>query len=149
MERYHVPNIQEISSQLAGCTIFSRINLLKAVHHIPLNLADIPMTAIITHIGLFEYVLLSFGLWNAAQTFQSCIDKVLLGMSFAYIDDLVSSTNTVSHHQHLEEDITRLRDFGIQINADKYEFGAFPVDFFGPTVDSTGITSLKPRCAAL
>ena len=62
MNRYPVPNIQEFSSQLHGSTILTRIDLVKAFQQIPIELADIPKTAIITPFGLYEYTRMPFGL---------------------------------------------------------------------------------------
>ena len=75
VDRYPVPNIQEFTSQLAGSTIFSRIDLVKAFHQIPVHPDDIPKTAIITLFGLFEYTQMPFGLKNAAQTFQRSLTR--------------------------------------------------------------------------
>ena len=66
-DRYPLPNMQDLSSKLAGCTIFSRLDLVKGYHQVPLAAADVPKTAIITPFGLYEYIFMSFGLKNAAQ----------------------------------------------------------------------------------
>ena len=152
IDRYPVPNIQEFSSQLAGSTIFSRIDLIKAFHQIPVHPDDVPKTAIITPFGLFEYVRMPFGLRNAAQTFQRFIDEVLRGIPFcfAYIDDvLIASPDEATHKQHLQSVLTRLQDYGIQINVDKSEFGVTSLTFLGHTVTPAGIAPLAAtKCEA-
>ncbi len=71
-DKYPLPNMQDISN---GCTIFSKINLVKGYHKIPAAAEDIPKTAIITPFGLFEYLFTPFRLSNATQTFQRmCIN---------------------------------------------------------------------------
>ena len=151
-DRYPVPNIQEFSSQLSGCTYFSRIDLVKAFHHIPVHPADIPKTALITPFGLFEYVRMPFGLRNSAQTFQRFIDVVLRGLPFcfAYIDDLlIASPDEASHQHHLHQVFTRLQDYGVQVNVEKSEFGVSSLTFLGHTVSPTGITPLSTKCEAI
>lgn len=152
LDRYPVPNIQEFSSQLHGSAFFTRIDLVKAFHQIPVDPADIPKTAIITPFGLYEYTRMPFGLKNSAQTFQRFMDEVLRGLQFcfAYIDDiLIASPDADAHRHHLEQVFTRLQDYGIQINIDKSQFGVSTVDFLGHTVSSSGITPTSSRCTAI
>ncbi len=61
-DKYPLPNKQDLSNCLHNCTIFSKIDLVKGYHQIPVGTEDIPKTAIITPFGLFEYLFSLFGL---------------------------------------------------------------------------------------
>ena len=63
---YPVPHIQDFASQLSGKTIFSKIDLIKGYHQIPVRAMDIPKTVVITPFGLFKFLCTLFGLANAA-----------------------------------------------------------------------------------
>jgi hypothetical protein len=69
-DRYPVRHLHDYSHQLSGCRFFSKIDVLRAYNQIPVHHDDIQKTAITTPFGLFEFPFMSFGLRNAAQTFQ-------------------------------------------------------------------------------
>jgi len=111
-DQYPVRHIADYAHQLAGRKVFSTVDLVKAYHQIPIHPDDIAKTSIITPFELFEFPYMSFGLRNAAQTFQLFFDKVLRDLDFcyAYIDDvLVASTSEDKHEQHLRTMFQRVR----------------------------------------
>lgn len=104
-DKYPLPHIQDFTYHLAGCTVFSKIDLVKAYFQIPVAEEDRHKTAITTPFGIYEFNRMPFGLRNAAQIFQRFIDTVTGGLHFChgYIDDLlIASKNEEEHEKHLE-----------------------------------------------
>ena len=90
-DRYPVPHIQDFSANLADAQVFSKIDLVKGYHQIPVAPEDVPKTAMITSFGLYEFLRMPFGLKNAAQTFQWLMDTVCHGLKavFVYMDGIL------------------------------------------------------------
>jgi cytoskeleton-associated protein 5 len=98
-DKYPLPNMQDLSNGLHGCTVFSKIYLVKGYHQIPVATDYIPKTAIIIPFSLFEYLFTPFGLSNATQTFQRMMDRTTDGLEgvFAYMDDSRDTSRTGKH----------------------------------------------------
>jgi cleavage and polyadenylation specificity factor subunit 1 len=76
-------------ANMEGCTIFSKIDLVKAVHQVPIAPEDRQKTAVIPPFGLIEYNYMQFGLGNAAQTLQRMQNQIFrdLPCTFVYLDE--------------------------------------------------------------
>lgn len=151
-DRYPLPYLKDFAQQLHNTTVFSKIDLLKAFHQIPVHPDDVCKTAIITPFGLYEFPYMNFGLCGAAQTFQRFMDEVVRGLNFCfvYIDDiLVASTNEAEHEKHLRILFQRLKDYGIKINAAKCVFGVPEISFLGHVINKSGFKPLHDRVEAI
>ncbi|GFU82675.1 hypothetical protein TNCV_2900161 [Trichonephila clavipes] len=83
-DSYPMPYLNDFAHALHGKKIFSKIDIFKAFHQIPIAECDIPKTAVTTPWGLYEYTHLCFGLVNAPQTFIRFTHEVLRGLPFFF-----------------------------------------------------------------
>ncbi len=151
-DTYPLPNMMDFTSCLAGCSFFSKIDLRKGYHQIPVNPQDIPKTAIITPFGLFEYLRMPFGLRNAGSSFQRMMDRVLAGLDFCfwYLDDVVvASVSYEQHLQHLHLLFQWLQEHGLVINLEKCVFAARKIEFVGHELSAAGVRPLYNHVEAL
>jgi hypothetical protein len=113
--KYHLPRIDLLFDQLTGTRVFSKIDLGSGCHQIRIRPEDIPKTAFTTRYGLFEYLVMSFGLRNASAHFTYLMNSVFMPeldkFVVVFIDDiLIYSKNEEEHAKHLQIVLTRLRE---------------------------------------
>jgi hypothetical protein len=104
--RYLLPHIDILFDQLAGEKVISKVNLHLGYHQIKIRLKDIPKTTFSTRYGLYEYLIMSFGLTNAHAHFMYLINFVLISefdkFIMVLIDDiLIYSKSEEEHARHL------------------------------------------------
>ena len=151
-DRYTCPNMADLTARLAGCHVFTKLDLRKGYHQVPVRPADVHKTAITTPFGLFEFVRMPFGLRNAGQTFQRLMDEVLTGLSFVfvYLDDvLIASRDHTAHKEHLQQVLSIFRQHGLVLNGEKCVLGVSEVTYLGHEVSADGIKPLADRVEAV
>jgi hypothetical protein len=104
--KYPLPCIDILFDQLAGAQVFSKIDLRSGYHQIKIRAEDIPKTAFTTRYGLYEYLVMSFGLTNALAHFLYLMNSVFMSeldkFVVVFIDDiLVYSKSMEEHEEHL------------------------------------------------
>jgi hypothetical protein len=86
--------------------VFSKINLRSGYHQLKIRECDIPKTAFILRYGLYEYMVMSFGLTNALAYFMYLMNKVFMEyldkFVVVFIDDIfIYSRSEEEHEEHL------------------------------------------------
>ena len=106
----------------------------------------IPKTAIVTPIGMLEFLRLPFGFRNARNTFQRMMDQILgyLPYCFVYIDDiLVFSPDLSTYVQNLQDVLYLCCAHGLTIGLSKCEFAVSEIEFLGHHLSSSGLRPLS------
>ena len=125
--KYPLPRIETLFDQLAGAKVFSKIDLRSGYHQIKIRPQDIPKTAFSTRYGLYEYLVMSFGLTNAPAFFMYLMNSVFMPeldkFVVVFIDDiLIYSKNDEEHAQHLRIVLVLLREHKLYAKFNKCEF---------------------------
>jgi hypothetical protein len=104
--KYSLPRIDILFDQLTGAKVFSKIDLRSGYHQIKIKPSDISKTAFSTRYGLYEYLVMSFGLTNAPAYFMYLRNSVFMleldKFIVVFIDDiLIYSKTEEDHADHL------------------------------------------------
>jgi hypothetical protein len=104
--KYPLPRIDLLFNQLIGAQVFSKIDFRSGYHQIKICEEDITKTAFSTRYGLYEYLVMSFGLTNTPGHFMYLMNSVFMEeldkFVVVFIDDiLVFSKSSKEHEEHL------------------------------------------------
>ncbi|KAJ1040701.1 hypothetical protein NDA10_002716 [Ustilago hordei] len=142
--RAPLPLIEEQLFLLRKARIYTKLDLRAAYNLIRIAKGDEWKTAFGTQLGLYEYLVMPFGLANAPAHFQSFINDIfrdIIGIYVVvYLDDfLIFSDTGEAHVKHVTEILTRLRSNRLFAKLSKCEFHTKTVEFLGYIIKPTGI----------
>jgi hypothetical protein len=148
--KYPLLRIDILFDQLTGAWVFSKIDLRSGYHQIRIRPEDIPKTAFTTRYGLFEYLVMSFGLTNAPAHFTYLLNSVFMTeldkFVMVFIDDiLIYSKNEEEHAQHLRIVLTRLREHQLYAKFSKCAFWLEEIQFLGHYCLPRGLRLIPAR----
>ena len=118
VDKYPLPNPQDLLSTLAGGKRFTKLDLKHAYQKLPLSEESIQFLTINTSKGLYQNQRLPFGVASAPAIFPSTMDTILKGIDGVvwYIDDiLIAERNDQEHQNRLEAVLSRLERYGVQL----------------------------------
>jgi hypothetical protein len=143
--KYPLPLIDILFDQLAGTKVFSKIDLRSGYHQIKIWPSDIPKMVFSTRYGLYEYLVMSFGLTNAPAYFMYLMNSVFMQeldkFVVVFIDDIMIYSKTPEDHaKYLHVILQRLRDHHLYAKFSKCKFWLDTVKFLGHTISGDGIS---------
>jgi hypothetical protein len=116
----------------------------SSYHQGPIEQKDVWKTAFKSKEGLFEWLVVPFGLTNDPATFVRMMDDILRPFTntfvVVYLDDILIYNNTWAEHlHHIQQVLHILRQHKLYTNLEKYSFGMDRVHYLGYIIDQHGL----------
>jgi hypothetical protein len=105
-------------------------------HQVPIELTNVWKISFKSKKGLFEWLVMPFGLINAPTTFMRMMDDILWPFTnyfvVVYLDDILIYNKTwIEHLQHIQRVLHTLRHHKLYVNLEKCSFGMDRVQYLG------------------
>ncbi|CEL54634.1 Retrotransposable element Tf2 155 kDa protein type 2 OS=Schizosaccharomyces pombe (strain 972 / ATCC 24843) GN=Tf2-7 PE=4 SV=1 [Rhizoctonia solani AG-1 IB] len=151
---YPLPRPDDLMSKLRGAKIFTKLDLRWGYNNVRVKEGDEWKTAFRTKYGLFETLVMPFGLSGAPGAFQAMMNEVfqdLLDVTvIIYLDNiLIFSQNPAEHEEHVKEVLRRLQEMQLFCKGSKCEFHQTTVEYLGIIVSDKGFSLDKLKIQAV
>ena len=140
--------------RLGGAQVFSKIDLRSGYWQIPVRQGDVHKTAFKTRWGLFEFLVMPFGVTNAPPQFMFMMNDLLRDYLDQFVvvlldDILIYSANEEQHTEHLKRVLSVLRNHRLYAKASKCEFFKTTIEFLGQQIMNGGMTPTEAKMQAI
>ncbi|KAJ4730477.1 polyprotein, partial [Rhynchospora pubera] len=147
-DQYSLPGINTILKKVGNSRIYSKFDLKSGFHQVAMDPESVEWTAFVVPNGLYEWLVMPFGLKNAPAIFQRKMDDCFRGTEnfiAVYIDDiLVFSEDEEQHAKHLEAMLTICEKWGLVLSPTKMKIAVQEIEFLGAVIGNRKI-KLQPH----
>ena len=152
--RFPIPLQIELIDKVKGKKLFSKLDLRWGYNNIRIKEGHEWKTSFRTKYGVYEYLVMPFGLKNAPGIFQEFMNWIFRDLLdiyvVVYLDDiLIFSDNEEDHTRHVEEVLKRLMENNLFAKLTKCEFAKTEVGFLGLIISTEGISMEKEKIKAI
>ena len=147
-DAYPMPRLDDLIDEVSSARYLTKIDLLRGYYQVPLTDRAREASAFVTPDGLYEYLVMPFGMMNSGSTFQRMANELVRGLAGVkvYVDDLIVFSDTwESHIERLRALFSRLSEANLTINLPKCEFAHATVVYLGHRVGRGGIKPLEAK----
>ena len=150
-----LPLIRDIFDRVKDSSIFSKMDIRWGFHNLRIREGDEHKAAFATHRGLFEPVVMQFGMTNAPAGFQELMnavlhEEILTGHVFVYIDDIIVHTCDLDLHRKLVRQVLqKLKENSLFVREKKCEFEKREITFLGHILSHGQIRHSPKKCQGL
>ncbi|QRW12162.1 Retrotransposable element Tf2 protein [Ceratobasidium sp. AG-Ba] len=153
-DQFPMPLQVELVDQVKNAKIYSKLDLRWGFNNIRIKEGDEWKTAFRTAYGIYEYLVMPFGLKNAPAVLQRMMNDIfrhLLGVTVVvYMDDiLIFSEKEEDHAEHVKEVLKILRKNNLYAKLSKCEFFVKKVIFLGLVITPEGISMEEEKIKAI
>ncbi|MFY8166669.1 MAG: RNase H-like domain-containing protein, partial [Sediminibacterium sp.] len=151
-EKHEMPNVENILQTVNGMKFFGKVDLNNAFEQMRLAKKSRDISTFRTHIGIFRYKRLFFGINSAPEIFNAKIRKLLEGINCQVnaCDDILGMGETLEDYENVMLQILqRLSDNNLTVNVDKCVFGVTEIEFFGMKLSAKGVSLNEEKTKAL
>ena len=124
----------------------------NAYLQLPLAESSKEFLTINTHMGLYRFNHLSFGVASAPAIFQRNLETLLSGLPgvAVYLDDiLITGATKTDHLGNLERVLECLTEAGLRLNREKCSFLLKRIEYLGYIIDAQGLHSTEEKVKAI
>jgi hypothetical protein len=146
--RYPLPLIPEVIDKARGAARYTKVDIRWGYNNVRIKEGDEWKTAFKTNQGMFEYLVMPFGLRNAPAAFQAMMDHefrdlTLSGKVIIYMDDILIATGEDEHEEWVHKVLDRLEQLDLYLKPEKCVFDQKSVEYLGVILEE-GAVSMAP-----
>lgn len=151
-DHYPLPAVEDLFTTLAGGKVFTVLDLSTAYQQIEVHPDSRPLLTINSHMGLFQYVRMPYGISSAPAVFQAIMNELLKGLPgvVCYLDDvLITGASHTECLARVEAVLQVFRDHGVKVRKEKCKFFLNSVKYLGHIIDENGVHPCVEKVEAI